>query len=128
MNWRKFVLLGCVVACVFAASTATAQMRGHGNSVPRTGIRAALTPRSTARMPMHRAPMPGSMPVLAGRTTDEAANPPAPGGGHGEVWVNTERGVYHREGSRFYGTTRNGKYMTEQDAIQAGYKPEPKGP
>ncbi len=29
MNWRKFVLLGCVVACVFAASIATAQMREH---------------------------------------------------------------------------------------------------
>jgi hypothetical protein len=64
----------------------------------------------------------------AGRTTDEAANPPVPGGGHGQVWVNTETGVYHREGSRFYGTTRTGKYMTEQDAIQAGYKPAPKGP
>ena len=50
MNWRKFVFLGCVVACIFAASIAKAQMRGHGN-----------TPRSIARMPMHRAPMPGSM-------------------------------------------------------------------
>jgi uncharacterized protein (TIGR02246 family) len=50
MNWRKFVLLGCVVACVFAASIAKAQMRGQGN-----------TPRSIARMPIHRAPMPGSM-------------------------------------------------------------------
>jgi hypothetical protein len=65
-------------------------------------------------------------PMPAGRTTDEAANPPAAGGGHGQVWVNTETGVYHREGSRFYGTTRKGKYMTEQDAIQAGYKPAPK--
>ncbi len=64
----------------------------------------------------------------AGRTTDEAANPPAPGGGHGQVWVNTETGIYHREGSRFYGTTRTGKYMTEQDAIQTGYKPAPKAP
>jgi hypothetical protein len=44
------------------------------------------------------------------------------------VWVNTETGVYHREGSRFYGTTRKGKYMTEQDAKQAGYKPAAKGP
>jgi uncharacterized protein (TIGR02246 family) len=50
MNWRKFVLLCCLVACIFAASIAKAQMRGHGN-----------TPRSIARMPMHRAPMPGSM-------------------------------------------------------------------
>src|SRR5436305_14866835 len=61
MNWRQFVLLGCVVACVFAASIATAQMRGHGNSMSQMGMRGALTPRSIARMPMHRAPMPGSM-------------------------------------------------------------------
>src|SRR4029077_9180905 len=67
-------------------------------------------------------------PMPAGRTSDEAANPPAPGGGHGQVWVNTETGVYHREGSRFYGTTRKGKYMTEQDAVQAGYKTAPKRP
>ena len=33
----------------------------------------------------------------------------------------------HREGSRFYGTTRKGKYMIEQDAMQAGYKPAPRG-
>jgi hypothetical protein len=42
------------------------------------------------------------------------------------VWVNTETGVYYGQRSRFYGTTRNGKYMTEQDAKQAGYKRAPK--
>ena len=73
-------------------------------------------------------PRPTASSIPAGRTVEEAANPPAPGGGHGQVWINTEIGVYHREGSRFYGTTRKGKYMTEQDAIQAGYKPAPKGP
>jgi hypothetical protein len=57
--------------------------------------------------------------------TEPATNAPAQGGGHGLVWVNTESHVYHREGSRFYGTTKKGKYMTEQDAIQAGYKPAP---
>jgi len=57
MNWRKFVLLGCTVACVFAAPIATAQMTGQGNSMSRLGMRGALTPRSIARMPMHRAPM-----------------------------------------------------------------------
>src|SRR6188472_1794319 len=61
MNWRKFALFGCVVASVFAASTATAQMMGHGNSVSRMGMRGAFTPRSMSRMPMHRAPMLGSM-------------------------------------------------------------------
>ena len=61
MNWEKFVLLGCVVACVFAASTAAAQMRAHGNSMSRMGMRGAFTPHSIARMPMQRAPMLGSM-------------------------------------------------------------------
>ena len=64
--------------------------------------------------------------VSAGRTNEQVTNPEAPGGGHGQVWVNTEAGVYHREGSPFYGTTRKGRYMTEQDAIRAGYKRAPK--
>jgi hypothetical protein len=28
--------------------------------------------------------------------------------------------VYHKEGSRFYGKTKHGKYMSEQDAIKEG--------
>ena len=28
----------------------------------------------------------------------------------------------HKEGSRFYGTTKNGKYMTEAEAVKAGNK------
>ncbi|MFL6505935.1 MAG: signal protein [Candidatus Udaeobacter sp.] len=47
---------------------------------------------------------------------------PAPGGGHGKVWVNSETHVYHKEGSPFYGTTKQGKYMTEADAIKQGNK------
>ena|SRR5260370_127174 len=45
MNWKRFILLSCVVPSVFAVPPATAQMRGHHPS--------------TARMPMamHRAPM-----------------------------------------------------------------------
>jgi hypothetical protein len=70
---------------------------------------------------------PTASPIPAGRTTEQAVNPPAPGGGHGLVWVNTEAGVYHGERSPFYGTTGKGKYMTEQAAIQAGYKRAPKG-
>jgi len=91
---------------------------------PTASPKAKPTPKKAKA---ERKPHPAASPVPAGRTTEEAANPPAPGGGHGQVWVNTETGVYHREGSRFYGTTRKGKYMTQQDAIQAGYKPAPKG-
>ncbi len=43
--------------------------------------------------------------------------------GAGMVWVNTAAGVYHKKGSRWYGKTKKGKYMLEEDAVKAGYKP-----
>jgi pyruvate/2-oxoglutarate dehydrogenase complex dihydrolipoamide acyltransferase (E2) component len=62
-----------------------------------------------------------------GATAKTATNPPAPGGGHGLVWVNTETHVYHREGSHFYGTTKKGQYMTEADAVKGGNRAAAKG-
>lgn len=40
----------------------------------------------------------------------------------GMVWVNLSTKVYHKEGDRYYGNTKNGKWMTEADAIKAGYR------
>ena len=48
------------------------------------------------------------------------ATTPATGGGNGQVWVNSATHVYHKEGSRFYGKTKHGKYVSEQDAIKEG--------
>ncbi len=39
----------------------------------------------------------------------------------GKVWVNTESGVYHK-GGKWFGATKQGKFMTEPDAIKAGYR------
>ncbi len=39
----------------------------------------------------------------------------------GKVWVNTETKVYHKDG-KYYGNTKKGKFMTEADAKQAGYR------
>lgn len=40
----------------------------------------------------------------------------------GMVWVNLNSKVYHVEGDRHYGKTKNGKYMTVEDAQKAGYR------
>jgi len=42
------------------------------------------------------------------------------------VWVNTDSGVYHKAGSKWYGKTKQGKFMTEAEAKAASYKPAQK--
>ena len=39
------------------------------------------------------------------------------------VWVNTASRVYHCPGTRYYGNTRQGRYMTELEARAAGHRP-----
>jgi hypothetical protein len=39
------------------------------------------------------------------------------------VWVNTATGVYHCPGSRWYGNTKQGEYMTQAEAQKKHYRP-----
>ena len=39
----------------------------------------------------------------------------------GLVWVNTATHVYHKDGPS-YGTTKRGKFLTEEDAKKAGFR------
>ena len=53
--------------------------------------------------------------------TDKTGAPTtAAGGGDGKVWVNTKSKTYHCEGTKFYGKTKTGEYMTEADAKAKG--------
>jgi hypothetical protein len=62
---------------------------------------------------------PASPPSRKTATTTVVQGNPGPG----MVWVNLNSGVYHYETSRYYGKTKNGKYMTEAEAINDGYHP-----
>ena len=65
----------------------------------------------------------GGAPTVSIPTSKAAARPPAPpADSAGMVWVNTDSGIYHKPGTRWYGKTKQGKYMTEADAQKAGYR------
>jgi hypothetical protein len=36
------------------------------------------------------------------------------------VWLNLPTGIYHMKGERWYGRTKNGAYVCEREADQAG--------
>jgi hypothetical protein len=51
--------------------------------------------------------------------------PPRPGDGSlATVWVNPRAMVYYCSQSRSFGNTADGHFMTEREALGAGYTPE----
>ncbi len=58
-----------------------------------------------------------SLPQANGPTVPYQAPPSA-----GMVWVNKETKVFHKEGDRWYGRTKQGAYMSEADAMKGGYR------
>jgi hypothetical protein len=59
-------------------------------------------------------------------TTSPSSTPSvvAPSGSTaGQVWVNIRSGKYFLPGSRYYGKTKQGEYMTEAEARRRGYVP-----
>lgn len=65
-------------------------------------------------------PQPETAKAAQSRSTPSAADIAAAKVAH-KVWVNLDTGIYHK-GGRWYGKTKDGKFMTAEEAKKAGYK------
>jgi len=85
---------------------------------------AAPTPMTAPR------PAPSPVPVTTAPAPAEATPPTTqavPPPSKGMVWVNLDSKIFHREGDPWYGRTKHGQYMSEADAVKAGYREAKKG-
>ena len=88
----------------------------YGSTSPAKGSAPTAAPAATNASATPMAPA-APMPAAKTSTAQMAA---APGGGAGQVWVNTNSKVYHCPGDKYYGKTKAGEYMTESAAKAAG--------
>ena len=78
------------------------------------------TEKTASREPAAKEERKSSTSAAAGKSEPSVAYQAPPS--KGMVWVNLETKVYHREGDRWYGRTKRGKYMSEADANRQGYR------
>ena len=94
----------CKDGTAFSGPTRSGACRGHGG-VQSWGSAATNTAPSAP-------------------ATTQTKKAPTAAGGPGQVWVNTASKVYHCPGTRWYGKTKQGAYMSEAEAKAQGDRPD----
>ena len=111
----KKIIAGRPYATVADLSKAGVSKNTIDKITPMVTVGAAAAPPPP--VPAAKSPAPAASTAKT-TTPATAQQPPV----KGMVWVNLDTKVFHREGDRYYGNTKNGKFMTEADAVKAGYR------
>lgn len=115
MKTRTFFLISLLCVALAGLQTVHAQNTTVTNALKYQSI----APKFTTQP--HSTFAPAAPGTSAGFTATPA--PGVPAGRRDLVWVNTETHTYIYYGSRFYGMSRKGKYVSEADAIREGDRP-----
>jgi hypothetical protein len=117
---------GAPEATTPAPAAAAPERDAKGHFVKKAGSPEAATPAPAAAAPTRdehgRFVRQSSAPAAALSSPPPTMRSNIPAAGNGQVWVNLDSKVYHRQGDRWFGKTKNGKYMSEDDAVRAGYR------
>lgn len=119
----------CNDGTYYTGATKRGACRGHKGVKEWYGSTSATTSQTgkSADSSASSAAAPASTPASSTAPVSKssaATSAPAPGGGAGQVWLNTASNVYHCPGTRYYGKTKAGAYMTEADAKAKGARPD----
>jgi hypothetical protein len=116
---------------ITGASAATAAMVTCNDGTPSKGGRGACSGHGginksagTAGAGAAAAAPAAAAPAATAGSTYTPPAQAAPGGGPGQVWLNTGSKVYHCQGDVWYGKTKEGQYMSEAAAKAAGGRPD----
>jgi hypothetical protein len=105
MNMRTKLVRLSVTLCLLAAMFGTTALVASQTTSPNSQAPSASDKSKNAKPPSGSA---SESDIAAAKAS-------------GKVWVNLDSGVYHK-GGRWYGKTKNGKFMTVDEATKAGYK------
>jgi cytoskeletal protein RodZ len=121
--YLALLMASTLVVFVVSQADLIAQSPQSGSSDKPQSTAANSSSPTSAKPPSTATASPSTSSASTTPASGTPAKPKTPSpNAAGVVWINTDTGVYHKQGTRWYGKTKHGKYMLEADAVKAGYK------